>query len=61
MTSPTPQVFLLKKNPALAAKIYRTFCRSLSDKLRKSNLRLYEATNKLGDQAKALGFPKGRG
>src|SRR5207253_1594837 len=52
---------LLEKNPALAAKIYRTFCQSLSNKLRKSNTRLYEATNKLGDQAKALGFPKGRG
>jgi len=52
---------LLERNPSLAAKIYRTFCRSLSDKLRKSNTRLYEATQKSSDQAKALGFPKGRG
>jgi CRP-like cAMP-binding protein len=52
---------LLEKNPALAAKIYRSFCRSLSDKLRKANTRLAEATRKPGDEAKALGFPKGRG
>lgn len=51
---------LLDRNPALAAKIYRTFCRSLSDKLRKANTRLYAATQKSTDQAKALGFPKGR-
>ena len=51
---------LLQKNPALAAKIYKAFCRSLSDKLRKANSRLYEATQKSTDQAKALGFPKGR-
>ena len=52
---------LLERNPSLAAKIYRTFCRSLSDKLRKSNTRLYEQTKKTTDQAKAFGFPKGRG
>jgi CRP-like cAMP-binding protein len=51
---------LLAKQPALAAKIYKTFCRALSDKLRKANQRLAEATGKAGDHAKALGFPKGR-
>jgi CRP/FNR family transcriptional regulator, cyclic AMP receptor protein len=52
---------LLERTPSLAAKIYKSFCRSLSDKLRKANARLYEATGKIGDQAKAMGFPKGRG
>jgi CRP/FNR family cyclic AMP-dependent transcriptional regulator len=51
---------LLTRNPALAVKIYRAFCRSLSDKLRKANVRVAEATNDAGDHAKALGFPKGR-
>ncbi len=52
---------LMEKHPPLASKIYRTFCKSLSDKLRKSNAKLAEATGKPSDHAKALGFPKGRG
>ena len=52
---------MLSSNPTLAAKIYRTFCKSLTDKLRKANTRLAEATNKVSDQAKAHGFPRGRG
>ena len=52
---------LLEKNPALAAKIYRAFCRSLSDKLRKANQKNFESSKSAGDHAKALGFPKGKG
>ena len=52
---------LLSKNATLAAKIWRSFCRSLSDKLRKSNQKNFALTNAPGDHAKALGFPKGRG
>ncbi len=52
---------LLARQPALAAKIWRTFCRALSEKLRKANQRLAEATGKPSDQAKAHGFPRGRG
>jgi CRP-like cAMP-binding protein len=52
---------MLDRNPSLAAKIFKAFCRSLSDKLRKANTRLYETTRNLSDQAKMHGFPKGRG
>lgn len=52
---------VLDRNPTLAIKVYKSFCRSISDKLRKANTRLYDATQKISDYAKALGFPKGTG